>query len=124
MIHHSVELNSETILILKTTCISSFILSIFSFYAAYFGNKLSKKVEERKKANEMVNALVWLSAAMIGFGLSLLLLFACLLVYVSSYGSLRYDYLQYQELSYKVSDYNRKVQGSILSNDSLFSLYF
>jgi len=105
MVHHSVELSSETILILKTTCITSFILSIFSFYAACIGNKLSKKCEERRKTEKMVTALVWLSGAMIGFGLSLLLLFGCLLVYVSSYGSLRYDYLQYEELKYKVSHY-------------------
>ena len=103
MVHHSVELSSETILILKTTCITSFIVSIFSSYAAFVGNKLSNKCEERKKNEKMVTALVWLSGAMVGFGLSLLLLFGCLLVYVSSYGSLRYDYLQYEELSYKVS---------------------
>ncbi|CAG5102655.1 Oidioi.mRNA.OKI2018_I69.chr1.g405.t1.cds [Oikopleura dioica] len=103
MIYHSVEMSSETLLILKTTSILSFIISIFSILAAYMGNKYSQKCEESKKSKEILPAIIWLSGALIGFGISLLLLFSCLLVYVSSYGSLRYDYLDYDELQYKWS---------------------
>ena len=102
MIYHSVEMSSETLLILKTTSIISFIISIFSILAAYMGSKYSKKCEESKISKEILPAIMWLSGAMVGFGISLLLLFCCLLVYVSSYGSLRYDYLDYDELQYKV----------------------